>query len=348
MPARLSPFSALGKGGACLAGVLSFALVMPRAGALPAKPVSAQPVSARPLPVQALPFQAQASLKTLLKTGTLDQLAEACQGALAEGNASLLNLLQERLLLVKPAPQPLAVVLANADALLTCQAPDFALQVLARYSPAPGPDRSLWLSMQWRAASAGLHHQLAAEALQQLAGGQAGALDARLLPVQEKEDGTVVSRSALDLLAGHLESLGLNRAAAAVLLAGRRGGAPLAERYGRAVALLEALPIAQRQRLIELALDQAAAAGSWGLVAELLDQQLALDAGDAASATKAMQRRLRLSGRIDDAYGEWLVRHRDRLAKDSASLRRRAALELQLRSPRAVGGHAAPQPLTKP
>jgi hypothetical protein len=203
--------------------------------------------------------------------------------------------------------------------------------------------------MQWRAASAGLHHQLAADALQQLAAGQPGTLDARLLPVQEKEDGTVLSRSALDLLAGHLESLGLNREAAEVWLAGRPGGAPLAERYGRAVALLDALPLAQRQRLLELALDQAAAAGSWGLVAELLDQQLALEAGPGAPATKAMQRRLRLSGRIDDAYGEWLARHGDPSAQDPANQQRRSALELQLRSPRAAGGHAAsPQPLTKP
>ena len=167
-------------------GLLSFGLLLPKAGALPAQPVP----------------------------GTLDQLAQACQVAVAQGNASSVTLLQQRLLAVKPAPQPLAVVLANADGLLTCQAPDLALQVLARYSPAPGPDRTLWLAMQWRAASAGLHHQLAADALQQLAEGQPGALDARLLPVQEKEDGTVVSRSALDLLAGHLESLGLNREAA--------------------------------------------------------------------------------------------------------------------------------------
>ncbi|MCX5937964.1 MAG: hypothetical protein NTW02_07135, partial [Cyanobium sp. LacPavin_0920_WC12_MAG_62_9] len=115
------------------------------------------------------------------------------------------------------------------------------------------------------------------------------------------------------------------------------------------VALLDALPIAQRQRLLELALDQAAAAGSWGLVADLLDQQLALDAGPGVAATQAMQRRLRLSGRIDDAYGDWLARRRDPLAQDPASQQRRSALELQLRSPRAPGGHAAsPQPLTTP
>jgi len=346
MPARLSPFSALGKRGACLAVLLGFSLVLPRVRALPAQPVPAKPVSTQP---GKLGEQAGPNRKTLLQTGTLDQLAQACQQAVAEGDVSSVQLLQLRLMAIKPAPQPLAVVLANADGLLTCQAPDLALQVLARYSPAPGPDRAVWLSMQWRAASAGLHHQLAADALQQLASGQPKNLDARLLPVQEKDDGTVLSRSALDLLAGHLESLGRNREAAELLLASSQGGVPLAERYGRAVALLDALPIVQRQRLIEIALDQAAAAGSWGLVAELLDQQLALETGSGRAATKAMQRRLRLSGRIDDAYGEWLVRHRDQLAQDPSSLRRRSDLELQLRSPRAAGGHAAsPQPQPKP
>ena len=320
MPVGPSPFSMLGKRGACLVGLLSLGLSLPRAGALPAQP---QPA-------------------------TLDQLAQACKTALAEGDANQLSLLQQRLLGIQPAPQPLAVVLANADALLTCQAPDLALQVLARYSPAPGPGRSLWLSMQWRAASAGLHHQLAAEALQLLGAGQLAGLDGRLLPVQEKEDGTVLSRSALDLLAGHLESLGLNREAAEVLLAGRQSGVSHAERYGRAVALLEALPVAQRQRLLEMALDQAAAAGAWGLVAELLDQQLALEAGPSSAATTAMQRRLRLSGRIDDVYGEWLTRHRRQLAQDPANLQRRSDLELQLRSPRAAGGHAAAQPVSNP
>ena len=56
----------LGKGGACLAGLLSIALVLPRAGALPAQPLPAQPLPAQPVP------------------GTLDELAQACQVAVAE------------------------------------------------------------------------------------------------------------------------------------------------------------------------------------------------------------------------------------------------------------------------
>ena len=81
MPAGLSPFSVLGKGGACLAGLLSFCFVLlSRAEAVPTQP---------------LPVQVQPSLKTLLKTGTLDQLPPACQTAVAQGNANSLALLQQ-------------------------------------------------------------------------------------------------------------------------------------------------------------------------------------------------------------------------------------------------------------
>jgi len=289
----------------------------------------------------------------LLKTGNLEALTLGCQTALANGDGGQLRLLQQRLLTVKPAPQPLPVVLANADGLLSCQAPDLALQVLARYAPAPGPERTFWLVMQWRAAAAGLHHELAAQALQLLAAGQLARLEERQLLLKEKDDGTAVTRSALDLLAAHLESLGRNREAAEVLLASQVSGAPRAERYARAVALLDQLPLPQRQRLMELALEQAAASGSWGLVAQLLDQQLALEAGSAQPASQAMQRRLRLSGRIDDAYGEWRARRRARLdnhplAADPANPARIAVLETQLRSPRAPGGHAAPPPPASP
>ena len=53
-----------------MAGLLSFALLSPRAGALPTQPVPA----------------------------TLDQLAQACQAAVAQGNANSVTLLQQRLL----------------------------------------------------------------------------------------------------------------------------------------------------------------------------------------------------------------------------------------------------------
>jgi hypothetical protein len=99
------------------------------------------------------------------------------------------------------------------------------------------------------------------------------------------------------------------------------------------------LPLQERDAITERALEQAAAAEAWGLVAALLDQQLAEGVSDEASR-RALERRLRLSERIDDAYGEWLQRRRQ---VDAAQDRRVLLLEGQLRSPRQDGGHAAPQ-----
>jgi hypothetical protein len=153
-----------------------------------------------------------------------------------------------------------------------------------------------------------------------------------------------VTRPALDLLAGHLESLGQRQRAAEVLLAGGQSGPAAAARLAQAVLLADGLPAAERERLLELALEQAAAAGSWGLVAELLDQQLTLPGRAPQAEARALERRLRLSRGIDDAYGEWLLRRRD-----PAALTREGELERHVRSPRAPGGHAAsPTPVFQP
>lgn len=264
----------------------------------------------------------------LLRDGDLNALAAACVSAVRRRDGPQLRQLQQRLLTIHPAPQPLVVVLANAQSLLSCQAPDGALQVLARVGPAPGVERTQWLLSQWRAAQAGLHHQLAADALERLAAGNLGQLALLELPVGQRKDGTPINRPALDLLASHLESLGQRQRAAEVLVSSAQPGAATAARLARAVALFGALPAPEQDRLLELALEQAAASGSWGLVAEILDQQLALAGSTPEQVARASQRRLRLSARIDDAYGEWL-------------LQRRGDLELQLRTPRAPGGHAA-------
>ena len=277
------------------------------------------------------PSEREQALAILLRTGNLDDLAQVCLQLVDEGDVRLLQKVQARLLTIKPAPQPLPVVLANADVLLRCQAPQAALKVLERYGPAPGPERNQWLLLRWQAANAGLDHRVAAEALRDLAGAQLASLEMLLLPVRSNSDGTVDTRPALDLLAGYLESMGQSRAAAEVLLASRNPGEATARRIAQAVALMRQLPLAEQVRLLEVALDQAAAAGSWGLVTDLLDRQLALpDTPETAAArTRAAERRVRLSRRIDDAYGEWKVR-------------RTPELERQLRSPRTSGGHAAP------
>jgi hypothetical protein len=252
--------------------------------------------------------------------------------------------LRLHLLAVKPAPQPLAVVLSNAEALVNCRAPEDALNVLNRYGPAPGRERRLWFLAQWRAAEAGLNHRVAARALLGLAEGRLANLDGLPLTLQLRRDGSRVSRPALELLADHLVALGEDRQAAAALLAARQQGQPGAERLQRAVALLVALPLQQRNQLLETALDQAAAAGAWGLAAELLRDQRAMLLAAGAEAPRPSERFLRLSRRIDDAYGEWQLGREAGARQDSLGLARQQQLEQQLRSPRQGGGHAAPLP----
>lgn len=276
-------------------------------------------------------------LKALLRDGSLEDLALGCRRAEAEDRLDRLRLIQERLLSVLPAPQPLPVVLANADVLLGCRQPEAALTVLDRISPAAGAERVQWLLMQWRAADAALDHRRASFALQRLTASRPERLEGLLLPLQRRDDGSVVSRPAIDVLAEHLRARGFPRAAAELLLASRDSGVAGAERRLLAVRELRRLPAAEREALLESALEQAAAAGAWGLVAELLDAQAALP------SSRALERRLRLSPRIDDAYGEWLLRQRD-----PASAGRSADLERRLRSPRAAGGHNPDPPPAAP
>jgi hypothetical protein len=225
------------------------------------------------------------------------------------------------------------VVLGDAEVLIACKAPEAALRVLDRYGPAPGRRRDQWLLLQWRAATDALDHRRAALALERLTAGRPERLEALALTLQRREDGTVVSRPALDLLAGHLESRGLPRAAGEVLLASRLPGVAGALRLQQAFRLLLDLPAEEREALLEAALEQAAAEGAWGLVTELLDEQATLP------SARAVERRLRLSPRLDDAYGEWLLRQ-----GDPTSLERSRELERRLRSPRTPGGHAPPAP----
>jgi hypothetical protein len=309
-------------------------------GALLAQPQASQPQGGQP---QAAPAQGEApqasrpkpysspEFQQILRQGSLEELALACQRVSDDDRLDRLRQLRERLLLIHPAPQPLAVVLANAEVLLRCQQPPAALTVLDRISPAAGAERVQWLLLEWRAAHAAIDHRRAAFALERLAAARPAQLEALALPLARRADGSVVSRSALELLADHQQARGFPLAAAELLLASQDPGVEGAQRRLRAVRLLQALPPQEREGLLELALDQAAAVGAWGLVAELLDAQAALP------SERARQRRLRLSPRLDDAYGEWQM-----LGQDPAAAARRAQLEAQLRSPRSPGGHSPP------
>jgi len=255
----------------------------------------------------------------------LEQLDAACGRARSDGDLAALRRAQRALLVVAPAPQPLPVVLANADALLRCGAPDSALVVLNRYSPAPGGEQVQWSLLQWRAAQSALDHRLAAQALRQLAVASGRSLAQLQVPVSQDSRGRWQSQPAVDLLAGHLDALGQREQAAQLLLASPGVGLIGAQRLALAVSWSPLLPTAERQRLLEQALDQAAAARAWGLAAELLDQQLALLDGQPSEQRQHLEaRRRRLARRIDDGQ----------------TLQPSAA-----RSPRDSGGHAAsPQP----
>ena len=269
-----------------------------------------------------------------------DAVVDQCRALRQRRDLPALREQQRRLqaaLAAEPSP---AEALATAEALLACGAAQAALGVLERSSPAEEA-RESWLVLQWRAAHAGLHHAQAVAALALLADGDLSRLESLQLPVAEAERSGREPRQrvALDLLADHLVSLEAHRQAAEVLLASREPGVATAARWGRAALLASHLPLQERDAITERALEQAAAAEAWGLVSALLDQQLAEGVSDEASR-RALERRLRLSERIDDAYGEWLQRRRQ---VDAAQDRRVLLLEGQLRSPRQDGDHAAPQ-----
>ena len=310
----------------------------PRSSSPALAPAASVPAASVPAAsARAVPPLTQAEFQELLRRGSLEQLAEGCQRVVAEERLDRLRRIRERLLLILPAPQPLPVVLANAEVLLSCHQPQAALTVLDRISPAAGAERLQWLLMQWRAAQAAMDHRRAALALERLGAARPARLEALLLPVLRREDGSVVSRPALDLLADHLQARGFPQAAATLLLASQEPGVISAQRRLEALRLLQALPAGERDALLESALDQAAAVGAWSLVGELLDAQAALP------SERARQRRLRLSPRIDDAYGEWLI-----LRQDPAAAVRSSELERRLRSPEARGGHREVPPPAAP
>jgi hypothetical protein len=291
----------------------------------------------RPLSRFAALALALAAAPAVLADSAIDQ----CRALRRQGDLAALRD-QQALLQADLPPEPdAAAAQVAAEALLACGAPQAALAVLERSGPVPDEARQSRLLLQWRAAHAGLHHAQAVEALALLAEGDLSRLETLLLPVQEPSRSGQSPRQqvALDLLADHLVSLEAHRQAAEVLLASRTAGVATAARWGRAVLLASDLPLQQRDVILEQALNQAAAAEAWGLVAALLDQQLADGVSDEASR-RALERRLRLSERIDDAYGEWLQR---RGLQDAAQDPRLLLLEGQLRSPRQDGGHAAPQ-----
>jgi hypothetical protein len=255
-----------------------------------------------PLPPGA---SSEEAFQELLKNGDREQLQAGCVEALSVGLDERLRLLRPRLLEINAEDHALAVVLADAKALLVCKAPEAALQVLNRVSPAAGKQRETWFLLQWQAANDALSHRRAALALKRFSQGSNQVLAGQLLTV-----GTVnqipIQRSALDLQAQQLEASGAVTEAIPLLLESSPLPAVNASRRFEAARLLGQLGEPERaESLIPDALNQSAQGAAWGLSAELLNQQrsLQLASGNTIAAAQTTKRQERLAKRLDDSIG---------------------------------------------
>ena len=230
--------------------------------------------------------------------------------------------LRDRLLALHPVIDSLDLVLENAEALMSCGAPEAAAVVLNRYSPRAGDERRSWLLLRWRAAAAALDHRQAALALRRLVVGNLAALNAPLLPGQV---------NGLDQLALHEAAQGRNAVAVEVQLMADLSGVQGARRLARAAQWLDTDQFEQADQLLETALDQAAAAEAWGLAMELLRQQLQLQLAAGGDGARPRQRMERLATVLDDRYALQQLQPEN----DPDPL---------LRSPRDPGGHADVSP----
>ena len=113
---------------------------------------------------------------------------QACLAPRIDNSDGRRQALRNRLLALNPVIDSLELVLANAEALMSCGAPESAAVVLNRYSPRLGDERRQWLLLRWRAAAAALDHRQAALALRRLVDGNLKALDAPLFPDQPLPD----------------------------------------------------------------------------------------------------------------------------------------------------------------
>ena len=260
--------------------------------------------------------------QTVLLEMDVSAAQQACLDPLIADSDRRRQALRDRLLALHPVIDSLELVLANAEALMSCGAPEAAAVVLNRYSPRVGDERRQWLLLRWRAAAAALDHRQAALALRRLVAGNLSALDAPLLPGQV---------NGLDQLALHEAAQARNAVAVEVQLLGDLSGVQGATRLARAAQWLDADQFEQADQLLETALDQAAAAEAWGLAMELLRQQLQLQLAAGGDGARPRQRMQRLASVLDDRYA-------------LQQLQPENAPDPLLRSPRDPGGHADVRP----
>ena len=260
--------------------------------------------------------------QTVLVEMDVSAAEQACLDPLIADTDRRRQDLRDRLLALHPVIDSLDLVLENAEALMSCGAPEAAAVVLNRYSPRAGDERRRWLLLRWRAAAAALDHRQAALALRRLVVGNLTALNAPLLPGQV---------NGLDQLALHEAAQGRNAVAVEVQLMADLSGVQGARRMARAAQWLDADQFEQADQLLETALDQAAVAEAWGLAMELLRQQLQLQMAAGGDGARPRQRMERLATVLDDRYA-------------LQQLQPENHLDPLLRSPRDPGGHADVSP----
>ena len=260
--------------------------------------------------------------QTVLVEMDVSAAEQACLDPLIADTDRRRQDLRDRLLALHPVIDSLDLVLENAEALMSCGAPEAAAVVLNRYSPRAGDERRRWLLLRWRAAAAALDHRQAALALRRLVVGNLAALNAPLLPGQV---------NGLDQLALHEAAQGRNAVAVEVQLMADLSGVQGARRMARAAQWLDADQFEQADQLLETALDQAAVAEAWGLAMELLRQQLQLQLAAGGDGARPRQRMERLATVLDDRYAL------QQLQPDNDP-------DPLLRSPRDPGGHADVSP----
>ncbi len=258
-------------------------------------------------PIPPLPPGASSAeaFEELLQKGDRQQLQAGCAEALAVGLDDRLRLLRPRLLELNAENHSLAVVFADAKALLACKAPEAALQVLNRVSPAAGEQREEWFLLQWQAANAALNHRRASLALRRFSQGSPQALAGQLLPLGIGQE-LPVQRTALELQINQLEAIGALPEAVSLLLQPNPLPAVNASRRLEAARLLTQLGEPERaEELIPAGLNQSALGAAWGVSVELLSQQRALQlaSGNSAAAAQTSKRQARLARRLDDSIG---------------------------------------------
>ena len=266
---------------------------------------------------------------------TILQMSVACSDAAQLSSDRRLRELSDQLMHSVNLNNSFDLEMQRAVALIACKDPETAQQVLRRINPINSEKKRAWSMLFWQASNAVMDHSSAALALRSLSEGNLQRLDDEQITVGYSQDGTPLTRLALDLLAEHERLNGRCGVAAKVLLAGRKGGALGATRISRVAQCLDGLSVERRKDLLESALVEANADDAWWLIGDILRLQVELDLAAGGDAQIPLQRLEKYSKELDDLYTQFeLIRIEKR------NREKRTLLEDQLRSPRGTAPDA--------